>query len=246
MTTRQERQTVRLKKRRGKGRDEQKQLELAMDARPRRTRRSEEPIRPLTKAQAAYDQSISANILTISTGPWGTGKTWWAAMRAAKAFEAGEVERIIITRPAQSADEELGFFPGELEEKYEPYFRPVREALEEFLGAGPLQYHLKSGAIEARPLGLLRGATFKNAFVLLDEAQNTTPNQMKLFLGRIGENCKVVIDGDLAQQDIKGPSGLDDALRRLDGKPDIGVITFSVEDIVRSGFCRMIAHAYAN
>lgn len=246
MTTRQDRQTARLK-RRTKGRDDSKQLELAIETRPpRRMRRSDQIIRPLTKAQAAYDQSISANILTISTGPWGTGKTWWAAMRAAKAFEAGEVERIIITRPAQSADEELGFFPGELEEKFEPYFRPVREALEEFLGSGSLQYHLKSGAIEARPLGLLRGATFKNAFVLLDEAQNTTPNQMKLFLGRIGENCKVVIDGDLGQQDIKGPSGLDDALRRLDGKPDVGVVTFDVEDIVRSGFCRMVAMAYLN
>lgn len=211
----------------------------------RRVKRVNKEVRPLTKAQAAYDQSISANILTISTGPWGTGKTWWAAMRAAKAFEAGEVERIIVTRPAQGADEELGFFPGELDEKYEPYFRPVREALEEFLGSGSLEYHLKSGVIEARPLGLLRGATFKNAFVLLDEAQNTTPNQMKLFLGRIGENCKVVIDGDPDQKDIKGPSGLEDALARLQDKPDVGVVQFELDDIVRSGFCRMVAFAYA-
>jgi len=243
MGSRRDRASNRQQRRSERRRDDQNLLDQAMMS-PRPARRSEKEVVPLTEAQSVYDHSISTNILTISHGPWGTGKTWWAAMRAAKALQAREVERIIITRPAQNADEELGFLPGELNEKYEPYFRPVRDALVEFLGAGPLEYHLKSGTIEARPLGLLRGATFKDAFVMLDEAQNATPNQMKLFLSRIGENCKVVIDGDLNQKDIPGPSGLEDILRRLDGKPDVGVVEFEVEDIVRSGFSRMIAYAY--
>jgi phosphate starvation-inducible PhoH-like protein len=219
-------------------------LKLAEEQPVRRQRRADKIVKPLTKAQALYDQAITSNIITFSTGPAGAGKTWWAAMRAAKALDAGEIERIIITRPAVEAGEEMGFLPGELDEKYEPYFRPVRDALEEFLGSGPLEYHLKAKTIEARPLAYLRGATLKNAFVILDEAQNTTPTQMKLFLTRIGEETKVVVDGDLTQKDINGVSGLEDALARLRNVPGVGFVTFSREDIVRSGICRDICAAY--
>jgi phosphate starvation-inducible PhoH-like protein len=201
-------------------------------------------IKPLTVAQAEYDKAIKANVVTFCVGPWGTGKTYVAAYRAARALKEGLVERIIVTRPAISAEEELGALPGELDEKYEPYFRPVREALQEFLGSGPLSYYLKNGTIEARPLGFLRGATFKKAFVMLDEAQNTTPNQMKLFLTRIGDESKVVVDGDVRQKDINGLSGLEDAMRRLTGAPQIGFVRFTANDIVRSGICKTIWERY--
>lgn len=245
MSSRQDRAVARTKRRAAKAKDHDALIKLVEEA-PRRVRRAEKAVKPLTKAQALYDQAISANIITFSVGPAGAGKTWWAAMRAAKALEAGEIERIIITRPAVEAGEELGFLPGELDEKYEPYFRPVRDALEEFLGSGPLEYHLKARTIEARPLAYLRGATLKNAFVILDEAQNTTPVQMKLFLTRIGENAKVVVDGDLSQKDIAGVSGLEDALTRLLKVPGVGLVEFSREDIVRSGICREICAAYEN
>ncbi len=203
-------------------------------------------VKPLTKAQATYDRAISANVVTFGVGSAGTGKTWWAAMRAAKALEAGEVERIIITRPAVEAGESLGFLPGEQEEKYAPWIRPVYDALCEFLGATTVEYHMKNGTIEGRPLAYMRGATFKNAFVLLDEAENTTPKQMQLLLTRVGENAKVIINGDLAQCDLPPgqKSGLEDALERLYDVPQIGVVRFTRADIVRSGLCVAICDAY--
>ncbi len=218
----------------------------AAESTPRRRVKPVRDVKPLTKAQATYDRAISANIVTFGVGSAGTGKTWWAAMRAAKALEAGEVERIIVTRPAVEAGESLGFLPGEQDEKFEPYFRPVRDALEEFLGSGALEYHLKSGAIEARPLAYMRGATFKNAFILLDEAENTTPKQMQLFLTRIGENSKVIVNGDIAQCDLPPgqKSGPEDALDRLYDVPQIGVVRFTRADIVRSGITRVICDAY--
>jgi phosphate starvation-inducible PhoH-like protein len=201
-------------------------------------------IRPLTQAQAEYDTFIREKIITFGVGPAGTGKTWLAAIRAAEALQNGEIQKIIITRPAVEAGEELGFLPGELEEKIEPYFRPVRDALAERLGAGPLDYFIKSGVIEARPLAYLRGATFKNCWVILDEAQNTTPTQMKMFLTRIGENAKMIINGDLRQKDIHGMSGLEDALTRIKNLTRIGVMHFATKDIVRHGLCQEIVECY--
>jgi len=202
-------------------------------------------IEPLNAAQRSYDISMRVNVLTIGVGPAGTGKTWLAATRAAEALRDGETEKIIITRPAIEAGENLGFLPGEMNEKYEPYFRPVRDALVETLGGGALEYHLKAGAIEARPLAYMRGATFKNAWIILDEAQNTTPSQMKMFLTRIGEDSRVIVNGDLKQKDIPGRSGLEDAIERLIGKlPSAEAVFFKRSDIVRSGFCQDVLNAY--
>lgn len=204
-------------------------------------------VKPLNDAQALYDAHIRASIITFGVGPAGTGKTWLAATRAAQALKAGEIERIIVTRPALEAGESLGFLPGEMDDKYQPYFRPVCDALAETLGSGPLEYHLKSGTIEARPLAYLRGATFKNCLVLFDEAQNATVSQMKLFLTRIGDHSRVVINGDPDQIDLPraSDSGLMDAVRRLGSVKGVGVVTFGRDDIVRSGICREIVEAYA-
>jgi phosphate starvation-inducible PhoH-like protein len=201
-------------------------------------------LKPLTENQRRYDVAILNNRVVFGTGPAGTGKTWWAAARAAEQLETRKIERIIVTRPAIEAGESLGFLPGELDEKYEPYFRPVRDALEERLGSGAVEYHLKAGTIEARPLGLLRGSTLKNCWVLLDEAQNTTPAQMKMFLTRIGENAKFIINGDPRQKDIPGQSGLADAVRRLRGLGNVAFIEFTAADIVRDPMCNAIALRY--
>jgi phosphate starvation-inducible protein PhoH and related proteins len=207
---------------------------------------SREQIKPLNAAQEDYMKAIFGHAVTFGVGPAGTGKTWLAAMLAAKAFDDGDIEKIIVTRPAVEAGESLGFLPGEENEKYEPYFRPVRDALEEYLGTGALEYHLKSGNIEARPLAYLRGATFKNCWVILDEAQNTTPSQMKMFLTRIGKNAKIIVNGDPRQKDIPGESGLVDALKRLKGLGGCAFVQFGSQDIVRSGMCQAIANRYEN
>lgn len=199
---------------------------------------------PLNAAQARYDVAMASKKLIFAIGPAGTGKTWLAATRAAEALKAGLIKSIIVTRPTIEAGASLGFLPGELEEKNEPYFRPVRDALAETLGSGPLEYFIKDGTIEARPLAYLRGATFKDAWIILDEAQNTTPVEMKMFLTRIGENAKVIVDGDEGQKDIVGMSGLTDAVKRLEGHPDIEVVRFTTDDIVRSGLCHDIVIRY--
>ena len=203
-----------------------------------------QPITPLNEAQADYIKAIFGHAVTFGVGPAGTGKTWLAAMLAAEALASEQIERIIVTRPAVEAGESLGFLPGEQDEKYEPYFRPVHDALEEYLGTGALEYHLKAGNIEARPLAYLRGATFKDAWVILDEAQNTTPSQMKMFLTRIGRNAKIIVNGDPRQKDIPGESGLTDALTRLKGLGGCSFVRFTQKDIVRSGMCQAIASRY--
>jgi len=235
-------------KRQGKGTQHGPLLQLVAENRrpepPRKPRMI--AVAPLNEAQRRFDALMSANTLTFALGPAGTGKTWFAAARAAERLRDGEIERIVITRPAVEAGESLGFLPGELDEKYEPYFRPVREALEEVLGAGAVEWHIKNGTIEARPLALLRGATLKHADVILDEAQNTTPGQMKMFLTRIGEGCRVIVNGDAAQKDIPGPSGLLDAVDRLcrANVRSVAVMRFTRADVVRSGFCQDVLEAY--
>lgn len=211
----------------------------------RPTRARAGSIKPLTDAQLRYDKAIFSSIITIGLGPAGTGKTWWATSRAAEQLRDGGIDKLIITRPAVEAGESLGFLPGELEEKYSPYVRPVRQALEETLGSGPVEYMMRSGQIEIAPLAFLRGMTFKNCWVILDEAQNTTPLQMKLFLTRIGENCKAIVNGDGTQQDIPGASGLKDAVERFADLRGVSVIGFGVEDVVRSGICQRIVERYA-
>lgn len=230
--------------------DNRELLELVeRDFQPsKRPRERQVDLKPLTKHQADFDKAIFSSTITFGVGPAGTGKTWWAAMRAAEEFKARRIDRIIVTRPAVEAGESLGFLPGELEEKYEPYFRPVRDALVESLGAGHLEYLMKTGAIEARPLGLLRGATIKNAWLIADEMQNASVSQMKLLLTRIGENAKVIINGDVTQCDLPKhvSSGLADATRRLERVNGVSVIRFDVDDVVRSGICRDVILAYSD
>ncbi|MCK1543279.1 PhoH family protein [Bradyrhizobium sp. 179] len=210
-------------------------------------RASRAPLKPLTEAQRLYGAAIRASRVTFGIGPAGTGKTWFAAALAAEALLAGEIERIIITRPAQeAADEKMGFLPGELDEKIEPYFRPVRDALEERLGSGQLEYLIKSKTIEVRPLAFLRGATFKRAMIIADEMQNSTVTGMKMLLTRMGEGSTMVVNGDPDQCDLPDPakSGLLDAIDRLKHVQCVSAIHFGVEDIVRDSVVQEIVEAY--
>lgn len=207
-------------------------------------KRETKPLRPMNENQHLYIGSINTQTITFGLGPAGTGKTYIATRRAAELLRDGEIERLIVTRPAVEAGESIGFLPGEMEEKFDPYFAPVRQVLEEVLGKGHVEGLMKAERIIAQPLGFLRGHTFKDAFVILDEAQNTTPKQMKLFLTRIGEGTRVVVNGDKRQCDIPGPSGLVDAVKRLDRIKGVSTITFTRDDIVRSGIVRAIVDAY--
>lgn len=205
------------------------------------------PLTARTPAQYCYINAIKNNSLTFGIGPAGTGKSYCAGALAAEALESGRIERIILTRPAVEAGEQLGFLPGELEEKYAVYIEAFRDILNERLGRGVVDYCLRHGRIVGAPLAYMRGKTFNsNTFVILDEAQNTTPAQMKMFLTRIGEHSRVVINGDINQSDIRGPNGLEDAVNRLRGLPGIHVHTFDRGDIVRSGMVRNILDRYDN
>lgn len=202
------------------------------------------PIEPKTEAQKRYIAAIKSFTLTFATGPAGTGKTWLCGALAAQALDAGEIDKIVITRPAVEAGESLGFLPGELEDKFDPFLQPFRDVLNERLGKTFVDYLIKTGRIEAAPLAYMRGRTFKRAYVILDEAQNTSPMQMKMFLTRIGHDCKVIVNGDMSQKDIHGKSGLDDAVARLSFIPAIKHVRFSKEDVVRSGLVQEIVQAY--
>lgn len=201
------------------------------------------PLEPKTEQQRRYINAIKNFQITFGLGCAGTGKTYIAGAIAADMIERKQVEKIIITRPAVDAGESLGFLPGELEEKYEPYIAAFRDVLNERLGKTHVDYLLKMGRIEAKPFAYMRGCTFKNAVVILDEAQNATREQMKLFLTRIGENCKVIIDGDESQCDIKN-SGLVDAVMRIQHIPAVKIVRFSKADVVRSGVVQEIVEAY--
>jgi len=208
----------------------------------------ETEVTPRNEAQRRLDNSIRVNTITFGIGPAGTGKTWLPAIRAAEALQARLIKRIIVTRPVIAAEgEDLGFLPGDLMEKYEPYIRPVRDALEEFFGSTHLEYLIKSGKIEPVPLGFIRGSTIKDAWLIADEMQNATVGQFKLLLTRIGENAKFVINGDPTQIDLPNPatSGLMDAVNRLKHIKSVGNVFFSEEDIVRSGMCQEIVRAYS-
>jgi len=211
-----------------------------------RMQRNKQPFTPKTDAQEAYANAIEVYDLVFCRGPMGTGKTYVPASLAAEAIEDRVINKIIITRPCIGAEEEYGFLPGDLIEKTAPWAKPVIDVLTERLGAGAVEYMLESGQIEIAPLGMLRGSTFKDCFVILDEAQNVTLGQMKLFLTRIGENAKVIVDGDPDEQlDIPAAnSGFNDAWDRMRGHPQIGFVEFTVDDIVRSGLSRDILLRY--
>ena len=204
------------------------------------------PIKPKTLGQKAYVESIRKNTITIGVGPAGTGKTYLAVAQAVNAFRAKEVSRIILTRPAVEAGESLGFLPGDLQQKIDPYLRPLYDALFEMLGAENFQKCQERGDIEVAPLAYMRGRTLDDSFIILDEAQNTTCEQMKMFLTRLGFNSKAVETGDITQIDLpKGKtSGLKDAVKILRGIEGIGISRLNAKDVVRHRLVQEIIKAY--
>ena len=232
------------KTRRKQKQREQNTLEPANEIAYFETKKVVKPLRALNESQYQYITSIKNNTVTFALGPAGTGKTFIAGAIAAEWLTEGTIEKVVITRPGVEAGESFGFLPGELQEKYAPFIEPFVEVLNERLGKSTVDYLLKRDKLQAKPLAFMRGATFKNALCILDEAQNTTPAQMKLFLTRIGQDAKVIIDGDIEQKDIGGLSGLQDAVNRLSGVPSIGCVDFDLDDCVRSGIVRDILMRY--
>ncbi len=204
------------------------------------------PVRCKTGGQKKYVTAIAENSIVIGVGPAGTGKTYLAVAMAAAAYKNKEVEKIILTRPAVEAGEKLGFLPGDLQDKVDPYLRPLYDALGEMFGAESYQKLMERQVIEVAPLAYMRGRTLSNAFIILDEAQNTTPEQMKMFLTRIGEGSKMIVNGDITQIDLPEgkSSGLRQAMRILEGVKDIKIIRLSERDVVRHELVQNIIKAY--
>ncbi len=204
------------------------------------------PVKSKTLGQKKYIEAIRQNTITLGVGPAGTGKTYLAVAMAVSAFRAKEVNRIILTRPAVEAGEKLGFLPGDLQSKVDPYLRPLYDALFDMLGTESYQKYLERGNIEIAPLAYMRGRTLDDSFVILDEAQNTTPAQMKMFLTRLGFNSKMVITGDITQIDLPDgkKSGLREVTRVLKNVEDVAICTFSERDVVRHQLVQRIIQAY--
>lgn len=204
------------------------------------------PVKPKTLGQKSYVDNIRKKMIVFGMGPAGTGKTYLAMAMAITAFKNEEVGRIILTRPAIEAGEKLGFLPGDLQSKVDPYLRPLYDALYQIMGAESFQKNMEKGLIEVAPLAYMRGRTLDNAFIILDEAQNTTPAQMKMFLTRIGFGSKAVITGDATQKDLApgSKSGLDVALRVLKNIDEIGICELTSKDVVRHPLVQKIVQAY--
>lgn len=200
-------------------------------------------VKPLNFIQGEYLEAIRSCQVIFGVGPAGTGKTFVAASYAAGQLFHRKIDKIILTRPNVETGRGLGFLPGELDEKYAPYLEPFQQVFKRSLGDGFYEYAIKAKSIDPKPLGFMRGASFDNAIVLVDEVQNMTKTEFKMLLTRIGHNCKVILSGDPDQVDI-GDSGLEDAIDRLHDKPGIEVIDFLPEDIVRSSMCKQIIMAY--
>ena len=205
-------------------------------------------VKAKTLGQWHYVETIRHNHITLGIGPAGTGKTYLAVALAVAALKKKEVERIILTRPAVEAGEKLGFLPGDMQDKVDPYLRPLYDGLYDMLGNETFQKYLTKGTIEVAPLAYMRGRTLNDSFIILDEAQNTTPEQMKMFLTRFGFGSKMVITGDITQIDLPGgkTSGLKDASKILKDVPGIGIVNFSGQDVVRHEIVGSIIKAYEN
>ena len=204
------------------------------------------PVKPKTLGQKKYVEAIRKNIVTLGAGPAGTGKTYLAVAMAVTAFRAKEVNRIILTRPAVAAGEKLGLLPGDLQQKVDPYLRPLYDALFDMLGAEAFARYQERGSIEVAPLAYMRGRTLDDSFIILDEAQNTTREQMKMFLTRLGFNSKMVVTGDITQIDLPDgkKSGMLQAMRILKNIPDISICQFTEKDVVRHKLVQEIIKAY--
>ena len=204
------------------------------------------PVKPKTLGQKKYIETIRNNTITFGIGPAGTGKTYLAVAMAVTAFRAKEINRIVLTRPAVEAGEKLGFLTGDLQSKVDPYLRPLYDALFDMLGAENFQKHQERGDIEVAPLAYMRGRTLDDSFIILDEAQNTTAEQMKMFLTRLGFNSKMVVTGDITQIDLPDGkrSGLKEAVKILKNVEDIGIVRFSEKDVVRHRLVQDIIKAY--
>jgi phosphate starvation-inducible PhoH-like protein len=203
------------------------------------------PIKALNPSQADYLDALRLSPQVIVLGPAGTGKTWIAATHAADLYRNKRIDKIILTRPNVPCGRSLGYFPGTIEEKFAPWAAPVIEAIKERMGKGAYEVALKNGAIELLPFEVMRGRSFKNAFVLLDEAQNCTVAEIKTFLTRIGEDCTVVVNGDVSQCDLEQASGLGTVLHLIKSQMlSVPVIQFTRDDIVRSGVCAMWVRAF--
>ncbi|MCC8042594.1 MAG: PhoH family protein [Oscillospiraceae bacterium] len=203
-------------------------------------------VKPKALGQKRYIDCISKNTIVMGVGPAGTGKTYLAVAMAVKAFKAHETSRIILTRPAVEAGEKLGFLPGDMQNKVDPYLRPLYDALFDMMGAETFSKHMEKGTIEVAPLAYMRGRTLDDSFIILDEAQNTTREQIKMFLTRLGFNSKMVITGDVTQIDLPDPkkSGLVDAINVLKNVEDIATVRFSEKDVVRHKLVQDIIKAY--
>ena len=204
------------------------------------------PVKPKTLGQKRYIEAINDSTVTIGVGPAGTGKTYLAVAMAVTAFRERKVNRIILTRPAVEAGEKLGFLPGDLQSKVDPYLRPLYDGLFDMLGAETYQKYVERGNIEVAPLAYMRGRTLDDSFIILDEAQNTTPEQMKMFLTRLGFNSKMLINGDITQIDLGDgrKSGLVEVLKILKDIPEISIIKFDERDVVRHQLVKKIIQAY--